>query len=105
MLAVIVLSLLVLWFLGYVRIDGLIVPDITLFQLNSRPVSLWDLLILALVVSLIGILPSPFRQIAMVVLALWILATLGIIAIAGLPSLLIIATIVGLIIYIAEGHR
>lgn len=97
MLAAIVLILIILWFLGYVNIGNINIPDFPLFTLNGNIISLWDVLIFAVIIWAIGVLPSPFRQIAGVALLLWILATLGIIAIAGLSSLIVIALILGLI--------
>ena len=49
---------------------------------------------------LIDILPSPFREIAIVALLVWILATLGVIVIAGLQQIVLIALIVGLTMYL-----
>lgn len=97
MLGAIIIILIILWFLGYVNIGNLNIPDISLFTINGNVISLWDLLIFAVILWAIGVLPSPLRQIAGVGLVLWVLATLGIIAIAGLPSLIIIAIILGLI--------
>lgn len=97
MIAVIIIILIILWFLGYVNVGNLNLPDISLFTLNGNVISLWDVLIFLVILWAIGVLPSPLRQIAGVGLVLWILATLGIIALAGLPSLIIIALILGLI--------
>ena len=99
MLGVILVILIILWFLGYINVQGLpTLPDVQLFVINNHPVTLIDLLILAVIGWAIGVLPSPLRQIAGVVLLLWILATLGIIGIAGLPSILVLAVIIGLIL-------
>ena len=103
MLAAIILILIVLWFLGYVNIGNINIPDLPLFTINGTVISLWDLLIFAVILWAIGVLPSPLRQIAMVALLLWVLATLGILAIAGLPSLIIIALILGLIFALLGG--
>lgn len=97
MVGAIVVILIILWFLGYLRIDALPIPDIVLFSINGQPITLWSLLIFAVVLWAIGILPTPFRQIAMVLLVLWVLSVFGILAIAGLPSLLVIAIIAGII--------
>lgn len=103
MLAAIILVLIVLWFLGYIRLGNLNIPDLALFTLNGRVISLWDLLILLVIIWAIGVLPSPLRQIAMVALLLWILATLGILALSGLPSIIIIALILGFIFFLLGG--
>ncbi|HSX08740.1 MAG TPA: hypothetical protein VLF93_01145 [Candidatus Saccharimonadales bacterium] len=100
MLTGLLIILIILWFLGYIQISGLSIPDTTLFAINSHPITLWNILTLLVIAAIIGILPNPFRAIASVFLILWILSVLGILAFAGLSSLLIIAIIVGLIIYI-----
>ncbi len=99
MLGTILVALIALWFLGYIRIDGLpTIPDIQLFVINGQPITLCNVLIFAVICWAIGVLPSPFRQIAGVLLLLWILATLGILAISGLASIIVIAIIVGVIL-------
>lgn len=103
MLIAIIIILIILWFLGYAPITGLNIPDVTLFVINSHPVTLWNLLILAVVAWAISILPSPFREIGGVALVLWVLSVIGILAISGLSSILVIAIIVGLVLYMLKG--
>lgn len=102
MLGALLVILIILWFFGYIGIPA-VLPDIVLFNINSRPITLWSILILIVVSWLIGLLPSPFREIATVLLLLWILSTLGIFAFAGLSSLLIIAIIIGITVYLLRG--
>lgn len=99
MIAALIVILAVLWFFGYVHIGGINLPDFVLFTINGHEVTLWNLLILIVVTTAIGILPGPFRIVAGVLLVLWILSVLGIISIAGigLSSILVFAIIVGLI--------
>jgi hypothetical protein len=97
MLAAILIILILLWFLGYVRIEGLNIPDIVLFTINGQAITLWNILILAVILWALGVLPSPIRQIAFVILILWILSILGILAFPGLSSLLVIAVIAGIV--------
>lgn len=106
MLAALAITLIILWFLGYVRIDGLNLPDTTMFSLNGFPVTLWDILILVIVSWAIGILPTPFREIAGVILILWVLAVLGIVALAGinLASIFVVVMIVGLLISLFSSY-
>ena len=100
MLIAIVLILIVLWFLGYASISGISIPNFVLFTINNHPVSLWEILILAVIGWAIGILPRPLQAVASVLLLLWILSVLGILAIAGLPSIIVIVIIVALIVSI-----
>ncbi len=99
MLAALIVLLVILWFFGYINVSGINFPDIRLFTVNGVDITLWNTLVLFLVIGAIGILPSPFRQIAGVLLVLWVLAVFGILSIAGLglPSILLMAIIVGLI--------
>lgn len=101
MLEALLVILIILWFGGYLRVDGLPqLPDFYLFSLNGQPITLWNILILIVISALIGVLPSPFREIAGVLLILWVLSVLGILAFGGLSSMLVIAIIVGLILYL-----
>lgn len=97
MLAAIVVILIVLWLLGYAPISGIYIPNVVLFSLNSHPVTLWEILILAAVGWAIGLLPRPFQAVASVLLLLWVLSVLGILAIAGLSDVIILLIIAGLI--------
>lgn len=99
MLAILILVLIFLWFIGYIHISGFSVPDINLFAINSHQVTLVELLIFLLIIAAAEALPSPFRQIAFVILLIWLLSTLGILVIfSGLASILVLAIILGLIL-------
>lgn len=97
MIETILVILLILWFLGYITIPGIAIPRFPVFFFNGRAITLWDILIFLVVVWAIEALPTPFREIAGVLLILWLLSTFGILAIAGLSHLLVIAIIVGII--------
>jgi hypothetical protein len=97
MIGVIVVLLFLLWLLGYVQVPGLMIQDAVLFSLNGRPITVLNLLVFVLILWAIGILPSPFREIAGVLFVLWILSLLGFIALAGLSNLILIAIIVGIV--------
>lgn len=103
MLAIIIILLIVFWYLGYVQIPALPFLNRILFVINNHAVTIWEVLILLIVAWAIGVLPSPIRQIAGVLLILWILATLGFIAVVGFSSIVVIALIVGLIVFFLEG--
>lgn len=97
MLIAIVIILIILWFLGYAPITGISIPNFVLFTINNHPVTLWEILILAVIGWAIGILPRPLQAIASVLLLLWVLSVLGILAIAGLSNIIVLVIIVGLI--------
>jgi hypothetical protein len=100
MLVAIVIILIILWFLGYSPISGISIPNPVLFAINNHPITLWNILILAVISWEIGILPRPLQAVASILLVLWILSVLGIFAIAGLPNIIIPIIIVVLIISI-----
>jgi hypothetical protein len=98
MLGAILLVLIILWFFGYIHVQGVTIPNIPLFTLNGHSVSLWELLIFLVILWAIEALPDPLRIIAAVLLVIWLLSTLGIIAVAGLPHIIVIALIIGLVL-------
>ena len=100
MLIAIVLILIVLWFLGYASISGISIPNFVLFTINNHPITLWEILILAVVGWAIGILPRPLQAVASVLLLLWVLSVLGILAFAGLSNIIVLVIIVALIVSI-----
>ncbi len=98
MLEAILVVLVILFLLGYVHIQGLTIPDFYLFTINGHQITLIELLIFLVIIGAAEVLPSPLRQIAFVVILLWLLSTLGIIAVAGLSGILVLAIIIGLIL-------
>ncbi|OGK14313.1 hypothetical protein A3A93_03200 [Candidatus Roizmanbacteria bacterium RIFCSPLOWO2_01_FULL_38_12] len=100
MLVAIIVILIILWFLGYMPITGISIPNLVLFTINNHPITLWEVLILAVIAWAIGILPRPFQVIASILLILWILSVLGIFAISGLPNIIVVAIILALILSI-----
>ncbi|HEX6977183.1 MAG TPA: hypothetical protein VF185_02390 [Patescibacteria group bacterium] len=100
MLLALIIVLFLLWLLGYGPFTAL---RLGLFAINGRTITLWDLFIFGVIVWIITALPSPLKEIASVVLILWLLSLFGILALAGLSNLLVIAIIVGLIVYVVSG--
>ncbi|MDQ3008231.1 MAG: hypothetical protein M3Q81_01395 [bacterium] len=98
MLTGLLVILIILWLLGYLDVTGLALPDLTLFVLNGQTITLLNLLMFFIIMAVLGVLPSPIREIAGVIFFLWILSVLGILAFAGLSSLLILAIIIGIVI-------
>src|SRR5689334_7511458 len=103
MLTLLLALLVILWLLGYLNLPSFPISDIVLFTLFGKDISLYDLLIFAAILWLIGLLPSPFREIAGVLLIIWLLAFFGIIAIAGFTNIIVIAIIIGLVLYLLGG--
>ena len=97
MIITIIIILIILWFLGYAPISGISIPNFVLFNINNHPVTLWELLILAVVGWAISILPGPFQAVGSILLVLWVLSVLGILAIGGLSNIIVLIIIVGLI--------
>jgi hypothetical protein len=97
MLVAVFVILLLLYLLGY---GPLQIIHLDLFILHGHMITLWDVLIFLTLIWLIDLLPSPFRQIAIVLFIIWIIALLGFIAVPALSNLLIISIIVGLLVYL-----
>lgn len=100
MLVAILVILILFWLVGYGPFQVL---HIILLKFNGLSITIWDVLIFLVLIWLVTSLPSPFRQIAVVFVLIWILALLGIIAVAGLSNILVIAIIVGVLLYILGG--
>jgi hypothetical protein len=66
-------------------------------------VALLEALIFLVIAWAVGVLPTPLRQIGFALVFLWVLSTLGVIAIVGLSSLLVLAIIVGLLAALLGG--
>lgn len=104
MTTLILVLLIALWLLGYINIPQIPLNNTVIISLLGKNVTLYDLIIALLITWLIGVLPSPFRQIASVLFLLWILAFFGIIAITNFANIIVIALIVGLAFYIISGY-
>ena len=100
MVLAILIGLLVILMVNGLSIVGLPELEVTVATINGNAISLWDLIAFVLIASLIGILPRPFREIFAVVLALWTLSVLGVLAIGGLSTILLLAILVGTAIYL-----
>ena len=46
MVIAIVIILAILWFIGYIPISGISIPNLVLFTINNHPITLWNILIL-----------------------------------------------------------
>jgi hypothetical protein len=97
MIFAIIVLLVALWLIGYVSITGISIPNFVLITINNHPVTLWEILIVAVIAWGISILPRPFQAIGSILLILWILSVLGILAITGLSNIIILVIIIGLV--------
>jgi len=95
MIIAILLILVVLWLLGFISVSFF---NIILFSINNHPITVLTIIIFLVIAWAVGILPSPFREIAGVLFILWILSILGFLAIAGLSQLIVIAIILGIVV-------
>jgi len=91
--------IVILWILGFINIPFI---NTVLFSLFGRPITLYNILVLLIVLWIIEILPSPIRQIIMILLLLWLLSVLGIITIGGFSQLVVVAIIIGVIVSIFQ---
>jgi hypothetical protein len=102
MLEIILVVLVVLLLTGNINISGFDLPHIVLLRINGQAITLVNVLIFFLILWALGLLPSPFREIAALLFVLWLLSVFGFIAIAGLSNLIIIAIIVGIVFSIIK---
>lgn len=103
MLLALLIILIILWLLGYIPITLFAVPNLVLFSINNHPISLWNLIVFAIILAIIGVLPRPFREIASILLILWILSILGIFFITAFSNIIVLAIIVGIIVLLFTG--
>lgn len=102
---IVFLFLIILWFLGYLTIPGLIIPRFPLFYIKGHPINLWDIFIFLLVLYAIDETPSPFREVFITLLILWLLSTFGIVALVGFSHILVLALIFALFLSLVEGRQ
>jgi hypothetical protein len=104
MLGTIIVILALLWGLGFLNIPSLPFQNMVLFRLFGHSITLWELLMFVVILWAMESLPSPLRQIAFVLILLWVLSILGIIAITGLSNLIIGALIIGIVLAIFQNR-
>ena len=98
MLEILLVVLIILWLSGNLVIPGIVIPNPVLFIMNGQRVDLISVLTFILILWVLGLLPSPLREIAGILLFFWVLSLFGLLAIPGLSSLIVIAVIIGIIV-------
>jgi hypothetical protein len=93
----IVAIILLLWFLGIIQIPGFSINNIVILYFNGKPITLAQVFIFFIIMLMLGVLPSPIKQIAAAIFVIWILSVVGIITVTGLSNILIVGIIIGLI--------
>ncbi len=97
----ILIFIVVIWLLGIIRFPFLTQPISTIF---GSPFSLQQIIVFVLAIWAINYLPSPFQQIAFVLLFVWVLSILGIFGIFGwLGNFLLAIFIIWLILSFLVG--
>lgn len=79
-------------------------PQLVLFNVDGRQVTLWNFLFLIAVLWLISLSPSPFRQITSIILFLLVLSILGFFSFPGLSVILMISVVLGIIFRFVGGY-
>lgn len=97
-MVVILIILIVLWLLGFFRVPSLPILHAELFRVLGHGITLWEILIFIVIIWAMEAFPSPFRQMAYVLVLLWVLSIFGFIVISGFSNILIFAFIIGLIL-------
>lgn len=96
MAEILLVVLVILWVMGLLNIPGLSVPNVTLFSFNRHPITMVNLIIFLMVVWIISLLHSPAREIASILLVLWVLSIFGILAIPGLANIVFLVLVLGI---------
>lgn len=91
-----------LWLLGIIKIPWMSMPSFPAFSIMGYSITIQRLLIILILIWLAMKIGSPFRQIIWVFFILWLLSTLGIIAIGSMTILLIVSIVVGLILSVVQ---
>lgn len=92
--------LLVIIILALLNSMGISFMNYVVFTILNQGITIYNLLVLAIMIYLIGLLPRPFKEIVGLILVLWILSFLGIIFVGGLSNILIIAIVIVLLLNI-----
>ncbi|MGI8419649.1 MAG: hypothetical protein ACR2LN_03315 [Candidatus Levyibacteriota bacterium] len=90
MVEVTLVILLALFLLGFVHIPGVNIQNFKLFVMNHHTITLYEVLIVIVAFGLLMFLPRFMRIIVGALLIIWIISTLGIIMVNGLPAISII---------------
>ncbi len=96
--------LIVLFVTGYVTIPGVHIPNYQLYTYNHHIFTLNELLIFLVLFWIIGFVPRYLRIFVGALLIIWIVATLGIIAVTNLPAIVIGVLIFALLIHRSFHH-
>jgi hypothetical protein len=94
----ILIILLVLWIIGIIKIPWLTLHNSVLFTVLGHRVTIWELLLMIVLIWGVEQLPTPLREIAVVIVLLWVLSLFGLVVINGLTNLVILAVIIGLVL-------
>ncbi len=97
-MSTVLIILIILWLLGFLRIPGLPILHREIVNLFGHSITLWEILIFIVIMWAMESLPTPLRQIAYVLVLLWVLSLFNIIAITGLSNLIVLALIIGLVV-------
>jgi hypothetical protein len=88
----------VLWLAGFVHIPNVSFHDTTLFTFGGISISLFDICIFLAILWAIEKLPTPLRQIIIVLAIAWLLSLLGVISLAGASTYIIWAVIIAAVV-------
>jgi len=91
--------LLILFLLGLVHIPGVNIPNYKLFVFNHHTITLFEVLMIIVAFGILALLPRFIRIIVGALLIIWIISTLGIIVINGLPIISIITLMVVVVLH------
>jgi len=103
MVPLIVVILVIIWILGYSPLEVKAISELAAFYINGKPITFLNIVFLLTTLYFVSIIPRPFKQIGLVVAALWVAALLGYVSIPWLEPGMGVVIIIGLIFYAIGG--
>lgn len=101
-MAELIAIVVVLWLLGIVNVPWLMRPHFPSLNILGFHLTLEKLLIIIALVWIASSLGGVIGKIVWVLVVLWLLSTLGIIAVGGLSNLLVIGVVVGIVLSLVQ---
>lgn len=96
--------LILLFVAGYVSIPGVTIPNYQLYTLNHHVITLDEVLIALVIFWIIGFVPRFLRIFLGALLLIWILSSLGVIAVKNLPAISIGVVILAVLLHRGFHH-
>jgi len=100
MLIILLIFVALLLITGNINIPGIQIANPTLFYALGHSFTLFNLLLLILVIWSLSFLGGFLRDIVAVLIFLWVLSLFGIVITSSFSSLLVLAIVLGIVLHI-----